>query len=164
MFVSVNEYHQQNISLSLEAHWSVGELFDQNPRVDKSLCWLGRCSRFDMHHGVPAKALYGYTSSGTNQVCTWEQRHKAREWLGAPAHSLRVPLTHLGVQEKCLEVLMRSMESRQIAVEQAGKNILFWNVAGGHGNHRCHLLFNNYQNSWIQFLISAQYLCICISR
>jgi len=52
-----------------------------------------------------------------------------------------------------------------ITVEQSGKyNLLFWNAAGAPGNHSYYLLFNNFQNSCMQFIFSSVYLFIDIAN
>jgi len=47
----------------------------------------------------------------------------------------------------------------RITVEQSGKNDIFYgNAAGAPGNHSYYLLFNDFQNSCIQFVFSSMYL------
>jgi hypothetical protein len=38
----------------------------------------------------------------------------------------------------------KSLEAPRITVKQSGKNVIFGNIAGVHGNHSYYLLFNDF--------------------
>jgi len=91
--------------------------------------------------GIPA----GLHSNWERRRQASERWHQAREHLGALATNLGVPGTTLGAP--------------QITVELSGKNnIIFGNTAGAPGNHCYSLLFNDFENSCIQFVFSSMYL------
>ena len=81
--------------------------------------------------GVIVISLGSPLSAGEIFGCTWEH-------LGAPA-------TSLGVRRRSLSVPMTGLGAPPIAVEQSGKNNIFFfgNAAGAPGNHSYYLSFNN---------------------
>jgi len=93
-------------------------------------------------------------STGENIGCTCVCRRQARVRRGQSLENLGAPTTSLGAPATCLG-------APRITVEQSGKNnIFFGNAASAPGNHRYCLLFNNFQNTCIQFVLSYMYLCI----
>jgi len=79
--------------------------------------------------------------------------------LGALTTSLGQPTTSIGVATTRLGALATCLGAPRITVEQSVQNILFFGkAAGGPGYHSYYLLFNNFQNSCIQFVFSSMYL------
>jgi hypothetical protein len=62
-----------------------------------------------------------------------------------------------------LGVPMTSLGAPQITEEQSGKNSIFpGNTAGAPGIHSYYLSFNNFQNFFIQFVLSSMYQYIYV--
>jgi len=144
--------HQQNVYLSLWASGSVWELFNQNQRVVTSQSLSDWCSGHQVHLGAPAINLCRHMWSGDSQGSIWER------WPQAWEHQWQA-WEHPRAPGRCLGVPVTSLGACPITVEQSGKNIIFFgNAAGLPGNHSYYILFNNFWNSWIQFVFSLMYL------
>jgi hypothetical protein len=98
-----------------------------------------------VHVGVPGiagnksgSAIHKPERTWKRRGQVWECQHHAWPHKGASATSLRAP---------------------QMAAQQAGKNDFFFlNAAGSPGNYSCYIMFNNFSNSGIPFVLSSMYL------
>ena len=101
--------------------------------------------------GVIVTSLGTPRSAGENLGCTWDH-------LGAPVTSLRALAARLGAPTTSLGAPASTLGAPRITVWQSGRIFIFGNAGHCPRNHSYYLLFNDFQNSCLQCVLSSMYL------